>query len=764
MLKGFLNGKKLIMFVVLLFVMFVIKGCPSYASISSNLPVSTISDTFPASYNSYINELKSKHPNWVFKAVNTGLDWDTVVYHETYECNLGISAIHESYGDEWKKDGGDNYVDGPYVVASIPAVKFVLDPRNSLIDDYVFQFEYLGYSENISASVINKILSNVMTTTCSNKYKNAGNWLTLTNEAGEETTYANLICDIARVTKVSAVYIATLIMQETSGDIVNNGSINGSVPGYEGVYNYFNIGSSPSYVGASDSVINGLKASAAKGWTTPYLGMKGGVEEIKRKWIDFGQYTIYFKKFDVNNPYGNAKALMAYQYQTNILAPRSESKITYNAYKSANMLEDAFTFYIPVYNNMPSVPAQQPINSEAYYADDNTKVYLDDKNDTGVPDTFTIRSTPESGITSNIVCKITETQEGYQNRTVITRLKKGINTGWDYIEFYLDGVKKQGYVWSAYVYTYDYTKVTGVTLNSQNATVKVGNTLTLSASVAPSEAMYKGVTWQSSDTSVATVNSSGVVTGVKVGNAVISAITEDGGYIANCNISVTSKDPSITLDNSKYTLPIGKSLSFGVTIADTDVSEYDTVISDTNIAIIENGKIKGVSRGETKITVTLKGTQIKSEAIIKVIEVSENLVTIDDSLSLSEDIITKINPGMKVSEILAKITYAGNIEVKNILGNTISGNDLIGTGSKINIKDAEGNTIYTYTAVIYGDVDGDGNIYATDYVRIKNHIMDLAKLTGVFAMSADVDRDNNIYATDYVRIKNYIMGTGTISQ
>lgn len=66
--------------------------------------------------------------------------------------------------------------------------------------------------------------------------------------------------------------------------------------------------------------------------------------------------------------------------------------------------------------------------------------------------------------------------------------------------------------------------------------------------------------------------------------------------------------------------------------------------------------------------------------------------------------------------------------------------------------------------LVYGDVNGDGNIYATDYVKIKNHIMDKSKLTGIYKKAADVNRDGNIYATDYVKIKNSIMGKGSIQQ
>lgn len=72
-------------------------------------------------------------------------------------------------------------------------------------------------------------------------------------------------------------------------------------------------------------------------------------------------------------------------------------------------------------------------------------------------------------------------------------------------------------------------------------------------------------------------------------------------------------------------------------------------------------------------------------------------------------------------------------------------------------------TQYNYTVVIKGDVNGDGAIYATDYVKIKNHIMSgNTQLYGAYLLAADVNNDNKVYATDYVKIRNYIMGNGSI--
>jgi formylglycine-generating enzyme required for sulfatase activity len=80
--------------------------------------------------------------------------------------------------------------------------------------------------------------------------------------------------------------------------------------------------------------------------------------------------------------------------------------------------------------------------------------------------------------------------------------------------------------------------VTGVGLNKTAATIFVGGTGTLTAAVAPSNAANQNVTWTSSDTAVATVNN-GVVNAAAEGTAVITVTTEDGGFTANCAVTVT---------------------------------------------------------------------------------------------------------------------------------------------------------------------------------------------------------------------------------
>jgi uncharacterized protein YjdB len=89
--------------------------------------------------------------------------------------------------------------------------------------------------------------------------------------------------------------------------------------------------------------------------------------------------------------------------------------------------------------------------------------------------------------------------------------------------------------------------VSGVTINPTSYTVNSGGTVQLSASVLPANATNKNVSWSSDNTAVATVNSSGLVTGVALGNANISAVTDEGGKTASCAITVSNL---VTINNT----------------------------------------------------------------------------------------------------------------------------------------------------------------------------------------------------------------------
>ncbi len=101
--------------------------------------------------------------------------------------------------------------------------------------------------------------------------------------------------------------------------------------------------------------------------------------------------------------------------------------------------------------------------------------------------------------------------------------------------------------------------VTGVRLNTNSVNLTVGNTATLTATISPENATNKSVTWSTSNDEVVTVVD-GVVTAVGAGTATITVTTQDGGFKAECAVTVkaaTVNVESVSLDITNKTLEIG---------------------------------------------------------------------------------------------------------------------------------------------------------------------------------------------------------------
>ena len=152
--------------------------------------------------------------------------------------------------------------------------------------------------------------------------------------------------------------------------------------------------------------------------------------------------------------------------------------------------------------------------------------------------------------------------------------------------------------------------VTGVQLNKTETSLLVGGSETLVATILPENATNKNVTWKSSDESVATVDASGKVTGVKAGEATITVTTEDGGKTATCKVTVSNKEVNVTsiaLNKSTLTLKVGASETLTATIAPANASNTNVTWKSSNatIATVDaSGKVTGVAKGTATITVT----------------------------------------------------------------------------------------------------------------------------------------------------------------
>lgn len=280
---------------------------------------------FPASYQAKLTELKNAHPNWTFVKMTTNLDWNSVIAGELTPDDKNL--VYYTLSDAWK---GRQY-DSKWYCATREAVEYSMDPRNHFTDQSIFQFELLTYNASYhnESSIQNFLNSSFM----------AG------QIPGEGMTYAKAFVEIGSSRGLSPFHLAARVYQE-QGKNGTSPLISGTYPGYEGYYNYFNVGAS----GTGDAVYkSGLSYAKSKGWNTRYKSLAGGAATIGNGYILKGQDTLYLEKFDIIADGG----LYNHQYMQNVTAPVTEAKSVYNMYNQAGAINSRFVFKIPVYNNMP---------------------------------------------------------------------------------------------------------------------------------------------------------------------------------------------------------------------------------------------------------------------------------------------------------------------------------------------------------------------------------------------------------------------------
>ena len=151
--------------------------------------------------------------------------------------------------------------------------------------------------------------------------------------------------------------------------------------------------------------------------------------------------------------------------------------------------------------------------------------------------------------------------------------------------------------------------VTGVSLDKEACTLHaIDETMQLVATIQPESATNKNITWTSSDEGVCTVVD-GLVTAKGEGTAIVTVITEDGGFTATCAISVEIPHPvtGISLNYDNYSLKgIGESVQLEATILPENATNKDVTWKsyNENVCIVNKGLVVGVGYGVAVVSVT----------------------------------------------------------------------------------------------------------------------------------------------------------------
>lgn len=541
-----------------------------------------IDDTKYPGYKERLIALKKANQSWNFTLYYTNLNWDTVLYNET-EGLHGRSLVQGKAG-AWlcPKCGTKVYDSGGWMCASKEAVAHLMDVRNYLNESYLFQFEKLSYApDTYTIDGINKVLKGTFM-----YQKNIREYYN--NSSYENITFAEAIMEAAKVSGVSPYYLAARIRQEVG--VNGSGSTSGTYiakngTNYAGYYNFYNIGANS----GTDPIANGLefaknKAASYLGpWNTPVKSIKGGAIWIAKNYISVGQDTLYFQKFDVVS---NGTSYYNHQYMQNIYAARNEGYTTYTAYKNLGLLDNNYNFVIPLYEGMPKAISGEPkvatVKRDFSLSTSSTtlmigKTYQIKINQSNVG-TVKYKSNNTKVATVSSSGKVTAKAYGTAKITVIAL--------------------GQSKTFTVYV-----RKVpTKIKLSSTKKTLGVGQTYTISKTVSPSGAYTGGITYSSSNSKIATVNSSGKITAKKKGTATITVKTANG-KTATIKITVKKAPSKITLSAKSKTIKKNRTYTVRARLTSGSAASIKYTSSNSKIATVSSsGKIKGKKKGTAYIT------------------------------------------------------------------------------------------------------------------------------------------------------------------
>lgn len=198
----------------------------------------------------------------------------------------------------------------------------------------------------------------------------------------------------------------------------------------------------------------------------------------------------------------------------------------------------------------------------------------------------------------------------------------------------------------------------GITLDQNKKTLQVGKSFLLNVIYKPENATNKKVKWSSSDTSVATVNGNGKVTGVKGGTAMITCKSDESGFTANCVVTVTELVTNVKLNKTSQRMTVGATTKLVATVSSNNASNKKVkwTTSNKKIATVnQSGKVTAKKLGSCTITATATdGSRESASCTIRVIRRVKSLKINHSFLRLLEGKSAKIKTSISPSKATIK--------------------------------------------------------------------------------------------------------------
>jgi len=330
--------------------------------------------------------------------------------------------------------------------------------------------------------------------------------------------------------------------------------------------------------------------------------------------------------------------------------------------------------------------------------------------------------------------------------------------------------------------------VTGITLNKESTVIETGASERIFATFTPVNATNRTLTWTSTNSGIASVDSTGLVRGIAAGTATIKATSADGGFIASCVCTVTAsavKATGVTLNTTALIITAGYTEQLSAVISPVDSNGKSTATnqgiawksSDLNVASVDSsGQVIAINAGSATITATTSDggfiancTCMVSSAIIYVNNVTLNKSTLTLGLGQTETLFAQVSPAFASDR---SVTWSSsNPSVATVNGSGTVTAKITGTATITATTNDGGKTssclctVSSSYRVIYrnngssGEVPDPGYYTYGEEVTVSGNTGGLVK-TGYFLSGWNTK--NNGSGTQYAPGSTFSMGSADV--
>lgn len=318
-----------------LFISFVLLMTTVFYSVSAYDGFEEQIAAFPESYKTSLRALHSIYPNWKFYADNIDITLDEAAKLETgrkVTDNKSISWRSMDKGSyDWGSGSWVSIEDGRWHYTSKEVIKYYMDPRNFLNEQYIYSYMKQNYDPSSqNKEGLGKIIRGSF---LENDYYDP-------NDTAYGGSYTAVIMEAARQSGVNPYILAATILQEQGAG--TSRLIAGPY------YNFFNVSAN-----GNDPVTNGINYATGKGWNTRSKSIIEGAQFCGNNYVSAGQNTYFYINYNIKNLNS-----LWHQYATAVHNASSSARQLVKTYENLKSAE--LDFLIPVYKNMSDTASELP--------------------------------------------------------------------------------------------------------------------------------------------------------------------------------------------------------------------------------------------------------------------------------------------------------------------------------------------------------------------------------------------------------------------